>query len=368
MLDACGQNLYRQQVAPDGERELLSAFGGVGANPEEPCMTSLKSQLAGARPTGHRFRESSRRRRLAAAVSGRVVSRATTAALCLAIFAMTVSACGGGDDGPASFLSADDTSAIFVQWTRTGDDVSGTLSTAEVSQAQAQTELFSTAPAPGQIQQQTGAFTGTVRDDSVRLLIGSGTQTNRVNGRLDGDTLELTIPQDQGVLTRRLKPADDGDYTEAVQQIRDHERQRKAAAKAARVRKQRADKVEITRVATAFQKALSPTSTDDPCRYVTSKLKVNVRGFDFGSGRPTCTRAIRDSDAELSEPVFKAPLGVAEITFGPLPPLTVSFNSGPDGAVVTWRPKPDPDSFTDDGRRTMFIEENGRWLVYRCCP
>jgi hypothetical protein len=366
MLDACGQNLYRQQVATRRERELLSAFGGVGANPEEPCMTSLKSQLAGARPAGHPFRESSRRRRLAAAVSGRVVSRATTAALCLAIFAMTVSACGGNGDGPASFLSADDTSAIFVQWTRTGDDVSGTLSTGEVSQAQAQTELFSTAPAPGQIQQQTGAFTGTVRDDSVRLLIGSGTQTNRVNGRLDGDTLELTIPQEQGVLTRRLKPAGDGDYAKAVQQIRDHEQQRKKAAKAALVRKQRTDKVEIRRVATAFQKALNPSSGDDPCRYVTSTVKMNVRSYGDPPTLPSCTKAIRDSDARLSEPVSKAPLGVTKIEFGPLPP----FESGPDGAVVTWRPSatPNPRSFSHGSRGSLFIEQRGRWLVYRCCP
>jgi hypothetical protein len=205
-------------------------------------------------------------------------------------------------------------------------------------------------------------------DNSVRLLLGSGTQANRVNGRLDGDTLELTIPQDQGLLTRRLEPAGDGDYAKAVQEIRDREQQRKVAAKAARARKQRADRIAITRVATAFQKALSPTSTDDPCRYVTSKVKQNVRGFVFGSGRSTCTKAIRDSDAELSKPVFEAPLGVAAIDFGPLPPLTVSFDSGPDGAVVTWRPKPDPHSLVDDSRRTMFIEQGGHWLVYRCCP
>jgi len=288
-------------------------------------------------------------------------------AVCVAIvFVMALSS--GSDDGPATFLSKDEQSAIQVKWTRTGNDVSGSLSAAQITQAQAQTEIFSTAPAPGTIQQQTAAFTGTVRDDSVRLLLGSGTQTNRVNGRLDGDTLELTIPQDQGVLTRRLKPAGDGDYAKAVQQIRDHEQQRKVAAKAARARKQRADRIAITRVATAFQKALSPASQDDPCRYVTSKVKQNVRGFDFGSGRPTCTNAIRESDAELSKPVAKAPLGVAAIKFGPLPPLTASFDSGPDGAVVTWRPSPDPASAVDDSRRTMFIEQGGRWLVYRCCP
>lgn len=297
-------------------------------------------------------------------------TRAVTAlgvAVCVAIVGV-IALPSGSDDGPATFLSHDGQSAIQVKWTRTGDDVSGSLSAAQITQAQTQTEIFSTAPAPGTIQQQTAAFTGTVHDDSVRLLLGSGTQTNRVNGRLDGDALELTIPQEQGVLTRRLKPSSDGDYAEAVQQIRDHEQQRKVAAKAAQARKQRADRIAITRIATAFQKALSPASQDDPCRYVTSKVKTNVRGFDFGSGRPTCTKAIRDSDAELSKPVSKPPLGVATITFGPLPPLTVSFDSGPDGAVVTWCPKPDPDSFVNDSRRSLFIEQGGRWLVYRCCP
>jgi multidrug efflux pump subunit AcrB len=328
-------------------------------------MTHHQDQSVAARPTATRVTAAQHRHR---SVTRHAARTSITAAVLLAAIAATVAACGGNGDGPASFLSKDDTSAIFVQWTRTGDDVSGTLSTAEVTQPQAKTEIFSTAPPPGQIQQQTGPFTGTVRDDSVRLLIGSGTQTNRVNGRLDGDTLELTIPQEQGVLTRRLKPAGDGDYTDALQNIRVHEQQRKAAAKAAQVRKQRADKIEITRVATAFQKALSPASSDDPCRYVTSKVTQNVRGFDFGSGRPSCTKAIRDSDAESSRPVSEPPLGIATITFGPLPPLTASFDSGPDGAVVTWRPKPDPDSLVDDSRRTMFIEQNGRWLVYRCCP
>jgi hypothetical protein len=288
-------------------------------------------------------------------------------AACLTIVAV-VALSSGSDDGPATFLSHNDQSAIEVKWTRTGGDVSGSLSAAQVTQGQARAEIFSTAPPPGAIEQHSAPFTGTISGDSVRLLIGSGTQTNRVNGRLDGDALELTVPQDQGALTRRLQPAGDGDYTKAVQQIRDSEQQHKAAANAARARKQRADKATIARVATAFQKALSPTSTDDPCRYVTSKVKQNVRGFDFGSGRPPCTKAIRDSDAESSKPVSKAPLGVATIKFAALPPLTASFDSGPDGAVVTWRPKPDPDSVVDDSRQTMFIEQAGHWLVYRCCP
>ena len=95
------------------------------------------------------------------------------------------------------------------------------------------------------------------------------------------------------MLTRRLKPAAGGDYTEAVQRIRDHEQQREMVAKAALARKQRADRVAITRVATAFQKALHPGSSDDPCRYVTAKVRRNVRGFGDPSTLPPCTRAIR---------------------------------------------------------------------------
>lgn len=43
---------------------------------------------------------------------------------------------GGGSDGPAAFLSRDAESALFVQWTRVDDDVSGTLAGAYISQPQ----------------------------------------------------------------------------------------------------------------------------------------------------------------------------------------------------------------------------------------
>jgi len=127
--------------------------------------------------------------------SGRTL--AIAAAVCIAIIAVIVVAAGGNSDGPAAFMSRDDRLAIYVKWTRTGDDVSGSLSANEVAQPQAasQAGFFSTAPAPGQIVQQRATFTGTVRDDSGRLLIGSGMLSNRINGRLDGDTLELTVRQ-----------------------------------------------------------------------------------------------------------------------------------------------------------------------------
>lgn len=107
--------------------------------------------------------------------TGRSGAAGAAAALLLAVIAAIPLAGCGSDDGPASFLAHDDTGAVFVEWQRVGDDVSGSLSAAEVNQPQPQQGLFqAAAQPPGEITQQTGAFTGTVSDDSVRLQIGSG--------------------------------------------------------------------------------------------------------------------------------------------------------------------------------------------------
>ena len=128
---------------------------------------------------------------------------------CLVVVAVGIATCGGGSDGPAAFLSRNGDIATFVQWKRVGD-VSGTI-----SETKAQSENDVTLP-----------FTGTVRDDSVRLQITSSEATGRVNGRLDGDTLELTVPQDDGPRTWRFTPASKDDYKQAVQNIRDRDRDR----------------------------------------------------------------------------------------------------------------------------------------------
>ena len=124
--------------------------------------------------------------------------------------------------------------------------------------------------APGQVERQAAPVTGTVLDGSVRLLIGSGAATNRINGRLDGDTLELTIPQDAGAQTRRLTPASQDVY---ANRRAGHPRRRAAT-------QGRGANGEGTRAAcreagdhgaaTEFGKALAPGSSEDPCRYMTA--------------------------------------------------------------------------------------------------
>ena len=286
--------------------------------------------------------------------------------LLAAIAAMLLAGCGS-DDGPASFLGRDDTGAVFVEWKRVGDDVSGSLSAAQVNPPQ-QGMFQAAAQPPGEITKQTGAFTGTVSDDSVRLQITGG---NRVNGRLDGDTLELTLPNDTGVETVKLKPAGKDDYTKAVQDIRDREARRQADAKAALARKQRADRVKITRVATAFQKALHPRSPDDPCRYLTAELRDDVVSsaeawaLDENADIP-CKRAIRDRERERASVLYTGQRGVASIRFlDSLVALRGIGQSGPPGAVVAWRPAPGDGASAQV--ETSFAEQDGKWLVYRCC-
>jgi hypothetical protein len=258
----------------------------------------------------------------------------------LVVVAVGMATCGGGSDGPAAFLSHEPDTAIFVQWTRVGNDVSGTVSEATQS--------------AGEVKRATAPFTGTVRDDSVRLQIGSEAATGRINGRLDGSTLELTIPQDEGVQTRRLAPASKDDYTQAVQAIRDREQKREQAAQAAADREYRAVRVAVVPVATAFQKALDPASSNDPCRYLRPQLKrelvaradANARS-GYGPAGRSCATIVRDYESEL----HKGPQGIEDVQI-----------SDATNAIVVWRG--DSDHLRSE---TPFTKQNGRWLVNDCC-
>jgi len=267
----------------------------------------------------------------------------------LAVMLVAVAGCGSSD-GPQSFLAQDASSAVSVQWKRVGDDVSGSISTTEVTKPE--TGVF--AEPAGEIKQQSEAFTGTVEGDSVRLQAGGALGT-RINGRLDGDNLELAIPQDGGVQTVQLKPGDKSDYAKAVQQVRANVKRGKDEAQARRVREQRAARTEIMRVAVAFQKALDPKSSDDPCRYLTPELRRKILAL---ADSKNCTAAIRDSEARYGQPLYEGPQGVAKIEFGS------TDQPGASDALVTWRPdRRSSDSQAEAG----FTKQEGRWLVSQCC-
>jgi hypothetical protein len=230
--------------------------------------------------------------------------------------------------------------------------------------------VFSSATQPaGQVKQQTQTFTGTVRGDSVRLQIGSPALGSQINGRIDGDALELSIPLDEGARAMRLSPAPQSDYDVAAKAVRAATQQRQADARSRRVREQRDASAAIARVATAFQKALDPSSRDDPCRYLTPELRRRILSAadagDPGVAGAGCAAVVRGNERLREQPLYDGPQGVARIDFTDSLRSSRIGEAGPPGATVTWRPESGRGTLSQS--QTPFTKQGGRWFVYRCC-
>jgi hypothetical protein len=128
----------------------------------------------------------------------------------LAIGVLVLSmACGsdGSDNGDdlAGFFAENETEAMFLQWTRTDDDVSGTVSMASL--------------VGSQVEQDSASFDGVLNDGSVTLTFehGFGMSTNW-NGGLDGDRLTLSYNDDEtGLQTVTLRSAELAEFRDTVQ-------------------------------------------------------------------------------------------------------------------------------------------------------
>jgi len=242
--------------------------------------------------------------------------RTFAAAVCGAVIVVTVAACGGNGDGPATFLSHDDESAIGVKWTRVGDDVSGSMTRAQLVVSEA--SRFASDPVaagvPREVTRDSRPFTGTISGDSVRLLFTDGNLPPQINGRRDGDALTLTLTGTDGPPTLRLTSGLREDFDRVVQQIGAAEKRRAGKARAKLDGSDAADRVAIKRVATAYRKALDPGSPDDPCRYLTAAAKAAVVA-DPASDAPSgdCKAVVRyNAQAAEGSPLPKN-LGAAKI-------------------------------------------------------
>jgi len=237
-------------------------------------------------------------------------------------------------------VTADNDEAMFVQWTRVGDDLSGSITFARLGAPVSTERNFLGGPAQPDLLNELArdvdtekvAFTGTVAGDSVRLQQGSGALATRYNGRIDGDALKLTLPSPGGdVSDVRLSEASRSDFDGEVRRIRAAEKRRADTTRQRRMKADREALAEIATVATAFQRALGPDSSDDPCKYMTSAVR---QGLVEGSGRDlagTSCRVIARENAVGSV----APRGTPKIT------LREYIRNGLDdeahnGAQVRW--------------------------------
>jgi hypothetical protein len=104
----------------------------------------------------------------------------------------------------AGYLSADSSGVMYVQWTRSGDTISGSLT---------QSSLQS-----GKIKAQNDAFTGTISGSGVTLVFGQGSGVNtNITGTFSSSQLSLSFPQTDGSMSQvDLAAASLSDYNLAV--------------------------------------------------------------------------------------------------------------------------------------------------------
>lgn len=105
----------------------------------------------------------------------------------------------------AGWLAADSTEAIFLQWTQTGQELSGSLTASIASGTQ--------------LQPEDSDFTGVISGSSVRLTFSS-LPGPAWNGTLTGNQLVLSYPAADGSLqTLTFTPGTVADYNQAVAQL-----------------------------------------------------------------------------------------------------------------------------------------------------
>jgi len=268
----------------------------------------------------------------------------------------------GSTDGPRMFMVRDASSALLVDWTRVGDDVSGSMTRAQlvIPEASRFADDRLAGEVAREVQRENRPFTGTVSGDSVRMQFADGLFGSRINGRLDGDALTLTLTGDSGPPTLRLTSSTRGEFDMAVRRMRAVETRRARRARATRERADATAAITIERVATAYEKALDPRSPDDPCRYMTAAARADVVA-DPASGAPagSCKAIVRFYERGADGGARPKDLGAAKVELGApvsVPPPPGGFGAGQvEGAEVRFA--------NVDNHPVGLIMEHGRWRI-----
>jgi hypothetical protein len=227
----------------------------------------------------------------------------------------------------------DASSALLIEWTRVGDDLLGSMISAQL--VVPEPDRFADdrlgGEAAREVQRESRPFSGTVSGDSLRLQFADGLLGSRINGRLDGGALTLRLTGGSGPPTLRLSSGTRGEYDMAVQRMRAAETRRARRARATRERADATAGIAIVRVATAYQKALDPSSSDDPCRYITAAARADVVA-DPAPGAPagSCKAVIRFYEREGNGGAQSKDLSAAKVELGA--PVTVPAAPGGFGA------------------------------------
>ncbi|MGA2469282.1 MAG: hypothetical protein ABSG64_01160 [Solirubrobacteraceae bacterium] len=110
-----------------------------------------------------------------------------------ALSALALAACGSSN-GPASFVGRASNAAFFIQWTRNGSQLSGSMEEAILQNDQ------SGSSTPNSVSSTNYSLTGTISGSGVTLSLDQG--GGNLTGTLNGNQLALSFPgQNSGVIT-----------------------------------------------------------------------------------------------------------------------------------------------------------------------
>jgi hypothetical protein len=115
-------------------------------------------------------------------------------------------------NGPAAFVGHATNGVMFIQWTRSGDSVTGSLQ-----------EAITKRPSGSGLSSNEAAFTGVIHGNGVTLNT-TGAESKAFVGELKGDGFALTVPgQNSRLITINFEPGEVASYNAATKELLDSE-------------------------------------------------------------------------------------------------------------------------------------------------
>src|SRR5438132_690066 len=118
--------------------------------------------------------------------------------------ALVAGGCSSGQtNGTGSFLGRASNAAVFIQWTRTGSSLTGSVQ-----------ETILRRPTGAGVKSSQAPFTGTISGNGLTLQLSRG---ETLVGHLEGSGFMLTYPgAEHALITVNFSPAAVSEYNEAV--------------------------------------------------------------------------------------------------------------------------------------------------------
>ena len=133
----------------------------------------------------------------------------------ISVIVLAITGCGGSTastdtNGAASFVGRASNAAVFIQWTRAGDSLSGSLQEAIEKEGE-----------DSGVESSSRAFTGTVDGNGLTLTLNEGLgSTNALVGKMSGDGFAMTFPGvGHRLITIIFAPGQVSDYNAAVREL-----------------------------------------------------------------------------------------------------------------------------------------------------